>query len=282
MYFLGYWNEYAPKTAIFLTLTSCFTYIIAILKEWKLITIGIFFLFLCSGGYFWNGYMDGIIAMFAALAVLSLFFNETQRPQLGSETLLFLSLALSTKNEGMLFSVSFLSIISILFIFKKIHIGLRLKDLLRYSFIIMTPIAYQIIRNFYEMSNDLKIGVGGGSLSRFIHHYNQDGFSLIFDYIYRQTFLFSSSIFLVVTIFLVALYKKKLSHGFIALTIGVTYTAGLILIYMITPISLSGHLGSSIYRTAHIPMLIFFSGIIICISDFSCGLKSCPLIKKAS
>ena len=169
---VGYWNESLPKLSLLLILLPIF-YGLAAFFEWSLrYFLLIPTLVLCVAGWWlWNGYMDGFVALFAAIGLL--FLIEIQRdfrPEKFLAVLLSGALAAECKNEGMLISALFLALLSLTL--RPLFSSIRWYDLKKYSsialglFIALAPVViWWRVRKVWGLGNDLSFGPSGVSVA---------------------------------------------------------------------------------------------------------------------
>ena len=256
---LGYWNEYAPKFSLFLLLIPAIFWIFSFYSNrFSFLFLVLVFPFGLKI-WLWNGFMDGYIALYAAISMLLLgrYFQNRQLIDLLS-AVSCLALLSNIKNEGILiallgilsFAITGMLINSFKWLEFKKHLSLYTMG---WFAVITTPcILWSIFyKNKWQLINDLQIGTA----EAFFRMYDRllDGTSLTL--ILKETFFHDeSAVWLALTIFIMGITWLTLSKRYIvtwipALIIALAYYGCILTVYLMTPADLIWHLGTSVQRT---------------------------------
>ncbi|MBW6473762.1 MAG: hypothetical protein K0B14_11590 [Anaerolineaceae bacterium] len=263
-YIAGFWNEYLPKISILLLFIPTTIWIMTFAKN------SLSFLFLVISiplGFFpwiWNGYMDGLLAIYVSVALLLMgrYFQKRNKTDLMSGLLLLFCI-MNIKNEGIL------AFIAILFIFIIIHlITIKIgtlrdhfsitKKFFLFGLISLLPF---FIWNFYKsqwgLTNDLAIGLS--QTIQNIFNRLQDGSYIT---ILSRSYSEMSSWLLILGMLLIASVIRNKTPDkavFFSLLSTLIVFIGIFSVYLFTPNDLVWHLDTSISRT----MLPINGGIIV-------------------
>ena len=262
-YVVGFWNEYLPKISILILFIPTTIWIMTFAKK------SLSFLFLVISiplGFYpwiWNGYMDGLLAIYVSIALLLMgrYFHNSQKIDLIS-VFLILFVIINIKNEGVLASIA------ILFIFIIIQLITKNIDVLNYFSITKRYFLFGLISllpfllwNFYKsqwgLTNDLAIGLS--QTIQNIYNRLQDGSYIM---ILSKSFSEMSSWLLILGLLLIASVirsKTPDKAAFFPLLSTLIVFIGIFSVYLLTPNDLIWHLDTSISRT----MLPINGGIIV-------------------
>lgn len=263
-YIVGFWNEFLPKISILILFIPTTIWIMTFAKN------SLSFLFLVITiplGFYpwiWNGYMDGLLAVYVSIALLLMgrYFHKSQKFDLIS-VFLILFVIINLKNEGILASIA------IIFTFLIIHIIMikigPLKDYFsitkRYFLFGLISLLPFFIWNFYKsqwgLTNDLAIGLS--QTIQNIFNRLQDGSYIT---ILSRSFSEMSSWLLILGLLLIASVIRNKTPDkavFFSLLSTLIIFIGIFSVYLFTPNDLVWHLDTSISRT----MLPINGGIIV-------------------
>ena len=263
-YIVGFWNEFLPKISILILFIPTTIWIMTFAKN------SLSFLFLVITiplGFYpwiWNGYMDGLLAVYVSIALLLMgrYFHKSQKFDLIS-VFLILFVIINLKNEGILASIA------IIFTFLIIHIIMikigPLKDYFsitkRYFLFSLISLLPFFIWNFYKsqwgLTNDLEIGLS--QTIQNIFNRLQDGSYIT---ILSRSFSEMSSWLLILGLLLItSVIRSKTPDKavFFSLLSTLIIFIGIFSVYLFTPNDLVWHLDTSISRT----MLPINGGIIV-------------------
>lgn len=258
-YVLGYWNEYAPKFALFLLLIPAVLWIFSFYsRRLSFLLLVLMFPFGLSL-HLWIGLVDGYVAFYAVIFLLlsGRYFQKRRLIDLLS-ALSCLALLSNIKNEGIL--IALLGLVSIIMTgmisdrikvtdFKKIFSPYHAAWL---ALIAAPFILWSIVyKNKWHLTNDLQIG----TVESFFRLSNRlfDGVS--FPFVLKETFFHSEGtvrlafvMFSGCVIYLI-LGKRHIFSWIQSLFIAVAYYFCLVIIYLITPHDLKWQLTYSVSRT---------------------------------
>lgn len=252
----GYWNEYLPKAALWLALGPAFLGLFSLARQ------RIAFLFLLTvlpfslRGWLWNGYMDGHLALYLALALLfigrALLSGDDLDFLLGLTTLALLP---NIKNEGYLAALASLIAWGITVWLRrksgdaKVWVeAFRSKATWVYLGLMIMPMGlWNVKKALWGLNNDLDLG-SAASVTRLLTRLG-DG-SL--DTILRMAYPYLHGgilVFLFIVTVLILQRRALPSTAYVALLTAGLYLLGLLAIYLATPHDLNWHLRTSVDRT---------------------------------
>ncbi len=261
-YIVGFWNEYLPKLALLLMFLPPLMSIISF-RKWSLSYI--FLLFMMSFNFSlwtWNGYMDGLLAIYTSISILFLgrYFQKMQNIDFISSVVCVL-LLINIKNEGILVAVAISFVVFQFFSNNWKTTKVTFKNFRKFFLFGITLLLPFLIWNVYKIQwglhNDL--GIGTVESFQFILSRLKDGsmlqiFSQTFGQIYGLIFLIG---FLLIAL---AIRQKTITKEvFFGLIVASIIFLGIITVYSLTPHDLIWHLGRSVDRT----MLPVNGGLII-------------------
>jgi len=263
-YLAGFWNEYLPKLALLLMLLPPLMSIISF-RKWSLSFI--FLLFMMSFSFsllIWNGYMDGLLAVYTSMSLLFLgrYFQKKQNIDFISGVVCGF-LLINIKNEGILGAVA----ISICFVvfqlssnnWKTTKVTFKnFRKSFLFGIILLFPF---FIWNVYKIQWGLQNDLGIGTMESFQHilsRFNDGSILQIFSQSYNQIY---GLIFIIGLLLIASAIRQKTmtKEVFLALITASIIFVGIITVYSLTPHDLTWHLGTSVDRT----MLPVNGGLII-------------------
>ena len=253
--FAGAWNEYAPKGALVPLATAGFLGLLAAEAAGFLATAAAAVAVL--GATLWNGYMDGWIALYAAVAVLAIAaWVETGLRTRLAVGMAALGIALCLKNEGQLLMAAALAPISWALAARRR--ALQWRDLV--VLITFLPFAiWLVVKAKLGVQGDLE---GAGIARRALEVLGDPG-----ELLYRLSYLAQSAfrhshLFGAAGAFLTAgvCVGFRVSPAICGVS-AVLYTGGLIVVYLGTPKDFVWHVGTSLDRVLMTPTLLFLSGL---------------------
>jgi hypothetical protein len=258
-YILGYWNEYAPKLALFLILIPAMFWIFSFYSH------RLSFLFLAMmfpfglHEYLWNGYMDGYLAFYAGISMLLLgrYFREGRSLDLMS-AVSCLALLSNIKNEGILLALLGVVSIAITDMYAGTLRRLRLKRgftlyVICWLILIASPSALwtALYRYQWNVRNDLQLGTADGFRRIFDRLSDGSSFPSI---LYSTLFHRNGAVWLALLLFsgslvLFARLKRHINVTFVpSLLTATLYYILVVIIYLSTPNDLYWHLSTSVQR----------------------------------
>jgi hypothetical protein len=252
----GYWNEYLPKAALWLALGPAFLGLFSLARQ------RIAFLFLLTvlpfslRGWLWNGYMDGHLALYLALALLfigrALLSGDDLDFLLGLTTLALLP---NIKNEGYLAALASLIAWGITAWLRrksgdaKVWVeAFRSKATWVYLGLMIMPMGlWNVKKALWWLNNDLDLG-SAASVTRLLTRLGDGSLDTIlrmaYPYLYGGILVF---LFIVTVLILQRRALPSTAH--VALLTAGLYLLGLLAIYLATPHDLNWHLRTSVDRT---------------------------------
>jgi len=252
----GYWNEYLPKAALLLALVPAFLGLFA-LGRWRL-AFAFLVITLPFGlrGWLWNGYMDGHLALYLALALLYLGRAlDTEAPEVGFLGLGALALLPNLKNEGLLAALTLVLAWVLLGWLTRRQTAFsacisRCKDWRTWAIVgwMFLPLLFWTLeKHLLGLTSDLALG-SAGSITRLLNRLEGGSLDIIMRAAYPHL---HGGLLLVLFPFTVARLRRLTSPPpvQIALLAGGLYFLGLLIIYLSTPYDLGWHLRASIERT---------------------------------
>ena len=260
---VGFWNEYLPKISILILFIPITIWIMTFAKN------SLSFLFLVITiplGFYpwiWNGYMDGLLAIYVSIALLLMgrYFHKSQKIDLIS-VFLILFVIINIKNEGVLASIAILFIFIIIhLISKKIDVLIYFSTTKRYFLFGLISLLPFLLWNFYKsqwgLTNDLAIGLS--QTIQNIFNRLQDGSYLT---ILSRSYSEMGGWLLILGLLLFASVLRNKTPDkavFFPLLSTLIVFLGIFSVYLFTPNDLIWHLDTSISRT----MLPINGGIIV-------------------
>lgn len=260
----GLWNEYLPKLALFFVLVPGIIWLFSFAKRSFGFLVLIAWVPFSFYPWVWNGYMDGLLALFFTISLLLLGrYLSSSKPIDLVSCITCAIMLLYLKNEGALAAISlFLAIVAaILLSRKQVDLKVIHKSYWRYTLgmgILLIPLfLWTYFKQRWNITNDLQIGTID-SVSRIIHRLENGSLRQILKSEYRQI-LYQSMILVLFLLASIAWKIKPAKEGIPALVAAGIYLLGMTIIYLLTPQDLAWHLRTSIDRT----MLTVNGGIIV-------------------
>jgi len=254
-YISGSWNEFLPKISLAFTLFPALMWLFTFARK----TFSFAFLVMVFPfsiyTLIWNGYMDGYLALYLSISML-LLGRYVQQPGFidlvsGMACLAFLPYL---KNEGQLAVISggFALLSAILFAGNGNHRDVRShilnwRGLVAGLTVLLPFVAWGIYKHNLGVSNYLHIGTSQ-SIARMIERINDQSYRLITENTYQHI---EVSMLLVGLLYFAASarklpFPKPIIPPLITATI---YCAGMVAVYLLTPLDLEWQLASSAGRT---------------------------------
>lgn len=253
-YIVGFWNEYLPKLALFFILTPALLLLFAGAK-WRFS----FFIFLLLVPFsfnrvMWNGYMDGLLALYVALAVLLLgrYMLTSSFWDLLSG-LLSITLLPYLKNEGILASLVIFTLAGGLLYLQKrpslpkfFTLGYW-RYFIPFLILLLPMVIWEIYKAKWGLANDLQIGTSS-SFAIFIERLTDGSYRFIVENLYAQ--LETSLLLIGLLLSALVVWKIKLpKSAYLPLSVAVFYSLGIAAVYFLTPHDLYWHVKTSVERT---------------------------------
>ena len=260
-YVKGYWNEFLPKGSLLVMLVPLTLWVFSFRqRSVSFVLLVLSFFFSLGAAWLSNGLMDGYLALYSGVALLSFgrYLSE------GRDTDLYLGLCAlgigaSLKNEGLLFG---LCLIIALFFLSPAQSELRFGQFARrirtdrqLATVLILSIAPTVMWTISKKAWGLQNDLAGDPSAAFSQLSNRlfDGFSpqYVLNYLtVRATSIWVLIGLVVVTLIFSVRQNVTLHRG--ALVAGITsalYFGGLYVVYLSTPHDLTFHLFTSAPRT---------------------------------
>jgi hypothetical protein len=257
-YAVGYWNEYVPKgSLLFLLLPMLFASLSFINRKHLSSLYFIVFFFYNFGWWFWNGYMDGYLALYAAFATLFLGrWLDDNDPLDLTAGIMCLGIIGNLKNEGMLTLLTItVCIAAILYIRRKntpLTIALHIRS--AWPFILFISLCmflwyglkwkWGIISANPIQLNKIPIRLEEGSLIK------------ILDELFVKQHVGHAFALFLLAVGTAKIFRTTISHAvWLPILTSLVYFFGMVIVYCATSQDLSWHLGTSADRTM-LPVLL--------------------------
>jgi len=261
---LGFWNEYFPLISIVVMVTLLFSGF-AYFMTFRISSAILIVPFLMSGDYLVNGYMDGLLALSAALCLLNIdSAADSRRPESYYSAAIGLALNPMLKNEGMLIS----AILAIYMIVRtKDHIWSFLLSAPRrhvtFTVILILPIVlWSVEKALLGLQNDLGL-FSDAFLARVFLRWDEAALIPLVGEFFKVEMFTSAIGSLVVLLSINAglrAFKKEpqSSRGFAVFALAGVFCGVMAVIYLGTPWDLAWHLNTSLDRVLLTPVSWFW------------------------
>lgn len=265
----GFWNEYVPKVSLMLLLLPTLFAATSFFERIRLSSLFLILSFYFSLGWMlWNGYADGYFALFAVFACMYAarwLKDEDSRDLLSASV--FLSIAVSVKNEGSLFALLLIVGASAIVRFSKKTVKKTEGtpgDRWRYRLILFLPFLgffiWTFLKKAWGLQNDLELGAE--TLSRIAQRVEKGQISLILKSLLIDAQVMRAAILLAGTFIAAKIMRARPPVPLLLpLSICLFYFSGMFVIYAGTPKDLEWHLGTSAGRTMLPVLLCLFASI---------------------
>lgn len=264
----GFWNEFIPKASLAALILPTALAVASFLNRFTFSNLFLLLMFFFSLGLLlWNGYMDGYLALYTGITLLFLgrWLNDKDPLDLAAG-IVFLALAASLKNEGVLILVSVVVPLLIICGFNmrnKIFaisaaLGGRLWIILLCSFSGICLWSWK--KSVLGLENDLQLGVA--SIPRIASRLEDGSMLLISKWLFLDAFVLKAFVVLAIALAGGKLVGRRVSTGAtMAIVTSSLYFSGIFFIYMATPANLQWHLSTSATRTMGVVLFGLFAGI---------------------
>lgn len=249
-----FWNEYLPKLALFLTLIP--GVILFLGNAQKKISFILLFLMIPFSffPYVWDGYMDGILAFYFAIALLLIAkYHKSNNPIDLFSALTCTVLLVLLKNEGMLAGISLIVATVVYLLINRTDFSLNQKNNNHWRYILATGIllipffAWLYYQTRWNLQSDLNLGTRE-SIIHIFSRLTDGSWKTIIKTEYREI---SINVLIVVLVFLAATRWKiyAIKEALPVIMAAGVYFLGITVIYLLTPRNLTWHLNTSVGRT---------------------------------
>jgi hypothetical protein len=105
----GFWNDYFPKASLLIMLMPVALWVFSLWRARPSFVLLLAAFFFALEAWLWNGYMDGLLVIYAGVALLLIGRYAAERRDVDLYSAICAAgIAANLKNEGLLFAVSFL------------------------------------------------------------------------------------------------------------------------------------------------------------------------------
>lgn len=263
-YLVGFWNEYLPKIAILILFIPTTIWIMSFANN----TLNYLFLVIAIPlGFYpwiWNGYMDGLLAVYVSIALLLIgrYLQKKQNLDLLSGFLI-LFVIMNIKNEGVLASIAILFAFLIIdLVGNKLYaikscFSITKKHFLFGIFSLLPFLIWNFYKSQWGLTNDLAIGFSQAIQNIFLRLQNGSYITIL-----SRSYSEMGGWLLVLGLLLItSLSRDRNPDNTVAFPLlsSLIMFIGIFSVYLLTPNDLTWHLSTSISRT----MLPINGGIII-------------------
>lgn len=294
----GYWNEFLPKGSLAVLLLPPLLGAVSFFRGIRISALYLVsLLFFGAGWYLWNGYMDGYLALYAAVSLLfwGRWLESGSAPDL-SGGLLMLGVVMNLKNEGMLFALALVATLAVTLLVRNFSGGDRgpgtgdrdwesekrkpgtvenagyRSSLAGYRSLVPGPrflvapllpllcvVVWSAKKSAWGLENDLRLGPG--SLPIVVRHLGEGAAGMIARSLLLDSLVAKGAILACAALAAARLFRVRVPVGaWLALGTGVVYLAGMFCVYLATTADLQWHLSTSAGRTMMTVLAALFAG----------------------
>ena len=277
-YLKGYWNEFLPKGGLFVMFVPLIFWIFGFRRKRASFVLLLLIFFFSLDAWLSNGYMDGYLALYCGVALLSFgrYLSESRDVDLYSG-MCALGIAAALKNEGLLFAVCLLA--ALLFIrpearaFSAGPLVARLRSDSVFVTVLILSIAPTLAWTIYKTAWGLQNDIAGDPSAGWSRLSGRlfDGFSprFLFEFLtVRATAIWMLTGLLAATALFSVRQRVKLHRGaLVAAATSGLYFCGLYVAYLSTPLGLNSHLNTSATRTMATASMALLVSLFFLLSD---------------
>lgn len=302
----GFWNEFLPKGSLAVLLLPPLLGVASFFRGIRISAIFLVaLLFFGAGWHLWNGYMDGYLALYAAVALLFLgrWLDAGSRIDLAAG-ILFLGVAMNLKNEGLLVALSVAAAMAVRYsglVIRKqsggnrglsggdqgqgigdrdsATVALTARDSLvsrvpnhesRITSLLLLPLlciaAWSVRKSAWGLENDLKLGAG--SIPIVARHLHDGAVAMIGRSLLLDALVGKAAIIAAGAAAAAAAFRVRVPAGFwLAVGTGAIYFTGMFCVYLATPVDLQWHLSTSAGRTMMTVLGAMFAGSFLVLKE---------------
>lgn len=269
----GFWNEHFPKAGLFALLVPALIALASFFrKPWLsgvyLLVMALFNL----GGWLWNGYMDGYLALYSGLACLFLARWLSTDDQLDALTgIAALAMTVSLKNEGNLLVVCSLISISAVFLVRR-RTATSLRGMLTWrvaligAAVFLGPILWQVLIRRWGLPSEMPSSPM--DMQMIGARFGLGATGVIADALLMKAEIAKAAAILACTIAAGWIMKRRVPAAvwFTVLTAAL-YGSAIFWIYLTTKQDLAWHLGTSATRTMLPVLQLIVAATFLCLID---------------
>jgi len=257
-YAVGYWNEYVPKGSLLILLTPMLFASLSFINRKHLSSLYfIIFFFYNFGWWFWNGYMDGYLALYAAFSTLFLgrWLDEKDPLDL-TAGIACLGIIGNLKSEGMLYLLTITACIAAILYLRRKNAPPSITRNIRSAwplilFISLGVFLWYGLRWKWGISSDNPI-----QLNRILVRLQEGSLFKILDALFvKQKVGHAFALFLLAA-GIAKMSRTTINHAvWLPVLTSLFYCIGMVIVYCATSEDLSWHLRTSGDRTM-LPVLL--------------------------
>ena len=307
----GYWNEFLPKGSLAVLLLPPLLGVVSFFRGVRISAVYLVsVLFFGAGWTLWNGYMDGYLALYAAVSLL--FWGRWLTSGSAIDLcggVLMLGMVMNLKNEGVLFALALATALLGSLFFRNLSggdrgsgtgdrdwesgkrkagtvenagYGLPLAGLYRSlvpgpRFLVapLLPLlcvaVWAVKKSAWGLENDLRLGAG--SLPIIVTHLRDGGAAMIGNTLIVNALVGKAAIIAAGAAAAAAAFRVRIPAGFwLAVVTGFIYFTGMFCVYLATPADLQWHLSTSADRTMMTVLAALFAGTYLVLREMEPGL----------
>jgi hypothetical protein len=277
-YLKGHWNEFLPKGSFVVMLVPIALWVFSFRKMTLSFVPLVLSVFAGLGAWLWNGSMDGYLAMYGAVALLTFgrYLSHGQTVDLCS-SIVALGVAASIKNEGLLFAVCFVaSVLALGVRYSECSVaGLaaRIRSDYRVVCVLLLSIApafmWEVSKKAWGLQSEL-VGDPSQAFARLSARlFDGTTPQYLLNYLTVRATATSVLTMVVAAVVIFQRRRRVRLHPGAAVAVLTTalYVGGLYAIYLSTPYNLYFHVTTSGTRTMTIGSIALLVGVFFLLSD---------------
>ena len=249
---LGFWNEYLPRLSIIFVLFPVLLVFKRLINNTFIFNIWVIGLILICKQWLFNGYMDGILALYMSASALFLI-DIYSSSEFNQKNYILFFLILSTlpfiKNEGLLIQLLIFVCLVPKFFSNFKSFGYLLLSMLPYLFLWKIPVAY------HHINNEL---FSSGLFDKLLERLNSPADLKALS----GAFFSKPGKYFLVLLYFIYKFRSELKKMNAPLIFIILYTLCILFVYLITPYDLVWHLATSSGRTFLAVKMSIFSLIV--------------------
>jgi hypothetical protein len=281
-YLKGYWNEFLPKGSLVLMLVPIALWTFSFRKITLSFVLLVLSIFAGLGAWHWNGFMDGYLAIYSAVALLTFgrYLSQGTTVDLCS-SMVAIGIAASLKNEGLLFAVCFIAAVLALGVKYSECSVRRLATRLRSDYLVVgvlllsiaPTLMWAVCKKAWGIQSEL-VGDPFQTFTRLaVRLFDGTTAQYLLGYLTVRATA-ASLLTGVVAALVVFQWRRRLKlhpGAAVAALTATLYICGLYAIYLSTPYNLQFHLTTSGTRTMTTGTIALIVGVFFLLSDLEAG-----------